>query len=1460
MLPFSEITSEWFSGVFGEPTPVQKEAWPRIAEGRDTLVSAPTGTGKTLSAFLVFIDRLSELARRGELKPQLYLIYVSPLKSLAGDIRENLRKPLDGVAQAERRRLEADTITLPPDTEQRQRVAHGRAYYDLPGASQIMVGVRTGDTSQADRRAMFKNPPHILITTPESLYILLTSLSGVRLLHTANAIIIDELHALIDSKRGSHLMFSIARLDRLCGKPLQRIGLSATIEPLEKAAEYLSADGAAIVAPKSGKAIELSVKSAMPESGVLPHGTIWPEIANEVFAACEGNRCVIAFVESRMHAEKLAYYVNMIAGEGFALTHHGSVSKERRMEAEQALREGRLRLLCATSSMELGIDVGDIDRVIQIGCPRTVSSTLQRLGRAGHNPGRVSVMKIIPRTPAEGLSCGITAELARNAVLEPANPPLGCLDVMAQHLVSMSAAGEFTVEDVRAIAARAYPFAGVTDAQIEKVLEMLAGDYEHDRDIPVRPRLLYDRINGRARGDAYSRMLALSAGGTIPDRGLFAVRGENGVRYGEVDEEFVFEARVGDKFLLGAFAWRILSIGHDEIVVSQSGTEGVQPPFWKGEVGGRALRTGLEYGKIMRGLSEAAVYLKDETESAGGVFSRYENWKPDKLDEALYKLGLDRVAADGAKGVILRQIEATGSLPDDRTIIVEHFQNEAAENQMVIHSVFGRRINQPLALLARESARHILGADVGVYDDDEGFLLFPIGGKVLPDGLLYTVEPESAAKILGALLPSTPLFSMTFRYNAARALMMGVRKKGRQPLWIQRQRGARLLDRFIREEGHPLIEETKRDCVENYWDLAGLLYVLNAIRSGGIAIKEVHSNKPSPLSLPLRRAVESELMYDYTPTAPGVVDLTRQAVSAAIASGKAIAPDRGELDEASKRGRNSSDEHQLHALLMAEGDQLAGEIDAPVEWLEELAQAGRALYIEPGLWIAAEHAGEYAAISITDGDDASASPESVLAARKHIVRRALRYHGGHSEDQLSDRYSWPVSLAASILNALEAGGDAVCDDGVYYHSEVYEYARRRTVLARRSLIKTQPPEKYAALLAWRSAQFTGAPAERLLGALKSLCGYSFPAAVWESVILPGRTAGYRPEMLDAALARGEIFWKIGEGSELEFHPYEDMDWDSQNPVYQDYHVNRDYPGNAGDPEKPLNPAGGASELSENERTLYNLLKTRGAMFSQGMTAALGGVSPYDALLSLVGKGLVRSDSFMPVRRLLDNDKVQGASVRQRAQAKAQFLTSGRWELSRGVKAPPVEEQIRRAFENALILSRETAHRLPWLRALEVLRIWEYTGQVRRGYYVEGLSGAQFVREEDFAFVTAALARADSPIIWLPAQDPAQPWGKSLQHLPGRAFMNLPGTVVGLRGGLPIMVFEKQGQTLRVLGEAAGAEILTEALKLFCEHYCRRRFYGSKSSLIVKQFPAEAEAALTGAGFTRYIQDYVYYRK
>lgn len=1371
---FDPVTKRWFTRTLGAPTAVQREAWPAIAAGGHTLVSAPTGTGKTLSAFLVFIDRLIAQARAGTLQQGLQLIYVSPLKSLAGDIRENLRRPLNGILE-EVYHAEPDSKNTPFD---------------------IGIAVRTGDTPQSERRRMIKSPPHILITTPESLYLMLTAKSGQSILRTARAIIIDELHAVIDSKRGAHLMLSIARLDRLCPEPLQRIGLSATIEPLDRAAEYLSPDAVTIVAPRMHKEVRLTVTSPLADSRLIFKDSVWQQLARAVYEHCTGTRSVIAFVEGRAYAERLAYYVNQLGGEGFARTHHGSLSREQRYEVEHALRSGSLRLLCATSSMELGIDVGDIDQVFQIGCPRSISSTMQRLGRAGHNPDRTSIMHIFPKVPVEGLYSGLTAEAVRNGGVEYSRPPRLCLDILAQHLVSMATGEGYGLDEVMEILPRAYPFRGVTRGDVKDVLCMLAGDYEHERDIPVRPRILYDRIHERVEGDPYSRMLAVSAGGTIPDRGLYAVKTESGVKLGELDEEYVYEAHAGDKFLLGTFAWQIKSIQKDSVIVAQSTVSGARPPFWKGEMKGRSLRTGLSFGAIFRRLGKA--------NEAGMLLQELDG------------LGLDKAAAESARDFLERQLEATGLLPDDRTIIIEHFRDETGIHQMMVHSVFGKPVNEPLAILTQVSLRHLTDTNISYFSDDDGFLLFPYGDCVIPEGLLLGIPAGTARDILEAVLPATPLFNMTFRYNSARALMMGMRKAGRQPLWVQRLRSTQMLDSLVQYKNHPLIRETRRECLEDYWDLSGTEAVLNGIQSGNIRIREIYLDTPSPMSMPLRHQTEATMMYDYNPTPSSI----HHAAEEALKQAEMIKPAPEQLALVSERKRLPEDEKQLHSLLMTEGDLIAGELDIPVEWLELLARQERAKYIEPGLWIAAEHEEEYR--NALEGGDTE--------TRGRIVRRMLRCRGAVTPEQAGDRYLWTEKQALDVLSELCRQGSAVEHDGLYYHKELYDRARRETVKSRRRQITTLPPERYAALLAGRMA-IAAPPAEQLERVLRLLCDQFFPPAMWESILLPARVGSYRAELLDTLLSNGSFFWQMEPDLGLSFHRSEEIDWDADL-------------------------SGITETLEENERIIYEALVKRGASFMQRLSVLLGGASPYDTLQELARKGIVYADSFVPVRHLLNKDKAEKSTVRQRVNARVTAMSSGRWEVLRPLIEPSAEQKLERIFDRVIILCRETVQELPWTAALEVLRVWEYTGRVRRGYFIEGLSGVQFIREKDFAGTMLALERPSEEIIWLSAVDPAQPWGKALPHRQECSFLNVQGTAVALQSGIPAAVFERQGKVLRIFEASA----LPELLRSFTDSFTRRRVFPALGRLTVKEYPREAADALAGAGFIREMQDYVLYRK
>ncbi len=1372
---FDRETEEWFQSTLGEPTSVQKEAWPLIAGGHHVLVSAPTGTGKTLSAFLIFLDRMKRQAREGKLKRELQLIYVSPLKSLAADIRENLKRPLFGIGAEE----------------------------------EIITGIRTGDTPQRERQKMIRNPPHILIITPESLYLMLTSKTGQNILATAKAVILDELHVLIDTKRGAHLMLSLARLDFLCRKPLQRIGLSATIEPLKTAAKYLAPEEVKIAAPVIQKQVRLDILSPYADFAKgRRKDPVWEELGALVFQYCQRGRSVIAFVEGRRYAEKLAYYVNVLGGDGFARVHHGSLSREQRDETEDALRKGNLRLLCATSSMELGIDVGEIDQVLQVGCPRTISGTMQRLGRAGHNPGRTSVMYLFPRTAAECVSCGIMAELVRKGQIEHANPPVDCLDVLAQHLVSMAAFRSYQIDEVMEVLPRAWPFCNVTREDVKQVLGMLAGDYEHSRDIPARPRILYDRINEKVEGDGYGRMLAISAGGTIPDKGLYSVKTEDGVKLGEVDEEFVYESRKGDRFILGSFAWRILNISRDTVVVSQTATEGARLPFWKGEIKGRDKRTGEAFGKIFHRLQKSY---------EGGT-----------LLEELAKLGLDEAAVKLASGYLERQIKAVGGLPDDKTIIAEYFKDSSGNSQLMVHSVFGKRINAPLSLLVAQAVREQFEIEVGSVDEEEGFLLYSYGNRPLPEKALYMVNPDTCIRQLEILLPATSVFNMAFRYNSGRALMMGVRKNGRFPLWMQRLRSAEMLEQVVREKEHPLIRETRRECMQELWDAEGVRNLLYDIAAGVVKVREVYSDVPSPMSLPLQWGQEAAVMYDYSPTPRGIYGAVEEALKQ---EKEMIQPGSQELRQVQERKRLPENENQLHSLLMMEGDLAAGDLDVPIEWLEILAGDGRVFYLEQGLWIAAEQREEYSA-ALAEGEEKQKQGENGgKEERVHVVRRMLRYRGGASALQTAERYGWSLLTAEKILDELCSRKEAVKQEDRYYHAELYRRARIRTMKNRREEISTCPGENYAGLLL--SYAESGAPSEETLkNTLKQFAGNIFPASFWEGTLLPGRVTRYRENMLDAFLAEGELFWHMEGKGGVRFDYQDRIDWEADREIQTE-------------------------ELSEKEQVIYRALLKRGASFMQSLNGLLMGESPYDTLLSLLEKGLVYADSFLPVRQWVNKEKAKKATTRQRVNMKVKALHAGRWDVVRPVKELSIEEKLENCFDQYLILCRETAFAcgISWQEALSILRIWEYTGQARRGYFVEGLSGAQFIRGKDYTSVVGRLGSPEKKLVWINAADPAQCWGKILPHKKGRNFLNVPGTAVACFGGVPVAVMEKQGKTLRVFEQ----ERQEESLKVFAEEYKRGKIFPSLKRIPVKEYPDTAKEALEMAGFFKDIKDYVLYR-
>lgn len=1380
---FSNETIEWFRETLGEPTPVQKHAWPEISKGNDVLISAPTGTGKTLSAFLVFVDRYLQQAKSNDLEQELQLIYLSPLKSLAGDIRENLQKPKYGILERIKRQEE--------NTPR------------LGGSKELHIMIRTGDTSQSERRSMIKKPPHILITTPESLFLMLSSKSGKEILKTAKTVIIDELHALIDTKRGAHLMLSLSRLEILCQHKLQRIGLSATIDPLSQAASYLSDDDCKIVAPKMEKKVEISIINPHSEQIVMKKDHLWREIATVIYDHSLSVKSGIVFCDGRAFVERIAYQINQIGGEGYARTHHGSLSKEQRQQAEMALRRGELKLLCATSSMELGIDVGDIDLVYQIGCPKSIASTMQRLGRAGHNPGKISYMEMYPRSSMEAIYCAMTARVAKEGGIEQVKPPRLCLDILAQHLVSMAATEEYSIASVLHITKKAYPFRKITEQQIKEVLCMLSGDYEHDKNQSFRPRILYDRIHDTVFPDSYSRLLAVSAGGTIPDKGLYTVKTEQGLKIGEVDEEFVFESKVGDRFLLGSFSWQIQSIQRDNVVVKQSGRQGARAPFYKAENYGRNYQTGLAFGKML-----------------GEFQSAYER---KKLQDVLVSMSMDDTAASNGVYQIGRQLELTGILPTDQVIILEHFKDDTGSKQLMVHSVFGKKINSPLSLLLREQLKKHLKTNVNTYEDDDGILLFPYGDYEIPEGLLFELLGEeqqllTIRETLEALLPSNPLFHMTFRYNAARALMMGVKNHQRQPLWIQRLKSAQLLDTIITYPKHPLIMETKRECLEDLWDLDGLIDVLKKIKQGNIQIVELFTETPSPFSLPLRRQTEAVEMYNYTPIPQAVHgEVIRQLE---LMDKRKAAAEHLRIQGDEKKAPES--EHRFHGLLMEEGDFQSVEINVPKEWLNNLLEQGRITYIEPGLWIAKEQETLYeAALFNLD-----------RKALTKILLRSLKFRGGQTLENLQRRYLLDEKILQDLLLEITKQGLIIKQEDYYYEAEAYEEARKYTILQLRNEIQTVKATQYAGFLL-EKIHAVKSQEEAVEHLLKQYQGIALPTELLESGILQLRLPKYRETMLDEELKKGFYYWKYQTDGRIQFLPSKDIDWDTEPEIDQ-------------------------SELSEDENKVYQGLRKRGACLLTSLQNLVDENKIYEVLLSLITKGLVTADSFLPVRHILTKAYDSNKSPKQRALVKTKAKDMIYFQIVRN-NITKTDQIIEKIFDSYGMITKETMHSISFSQALTLLRMMEYTGQVRRGYYVEGMSGIQFIRDTEFERITSDLKADYQSVFWMVAQDPFQPFGNLLPVSKEYSFSLLSSTLVGYIGGTPSLLFEKNGKVLRILSTSLDISQTTRLIQCFVAFFDKKKVLDKSNRIKITTYPKELEALLIQCGFQKEIKDLIYYR-
>ena len=1367
LAPFTPAVRTWFERTFDGPTPAQAQGWPAIASGRHVLIQAPTGSGKTLAAFLWALDR----ARPGE---GTQVLYVSPLKALNYDVERNLRGPLAGIG------------------------------------SELSVAVRTGDTPPKERAAMLKSPPDILITTPESLFLMLTSRAR-ETLGRVEVVIVDEVHAVAGSKRGAHLALSLERLERLVGEPVQRVGLSATQRPLEEIGRFVSG-GRPIELVDAGTRKELDLRVVVPLEDMREPGeggSIWPSIHPALLELVREHRSTIVFVNNRRLAERLALRLNELAETEIARAHHGSLAREQRVEVEELLKKGEIPCLVATSSLELGIDMGAVDLVIQVESPKSVARGLQRVGRAGHRLDEASKGRIFPKFRADLLESAVVAQRMKEGLIEETRVPRNPLDVLAQQIVAICAEEEIAVDELHDLVRRAWPFRDLSRQQLENVLDMLAGRYPSEEFAELRPRITWDRSAGLVRGREGAQRLAVTNAGTIPDRGLFGVHlVDGGGRVGELDEEMVYEARAGQTFLLGASTWRIEEITRDRVLVSPApGVPGLVP-FWKGEGVGRPYELGEAIGRAGREL----VALPD-AKARDRLTGEHE---------------LDERAAGNLLTFLREQEQATGVLPSDRTIVVERFRDEIGDWRLCILTPFGARVHAPWALALAARLRESLGLEVNFIWSDDGIALHLPDADAPPPLEELLVGRDELDDLVVAELGGAALFGARFRENAARALLIPRRRPGqRTPLWQQRLKAQGLLQVARRYPDFPVVLETFRECLQDVFDLPALRALLEALRQRRIDLVEVETPSASPFASSLLFDYVATYMYeDDTPLAERraqALSLDRDLLKELLGQEELRdLIDRDAVDEVEEqlRGRAGSPD-QLHDLLLRRGDLVAGEFDEELAaTLEAERRVVRVRLAGGEHLIAAEDAGRYR--DALGAMPPSGLPDAYLDGGEDplgwILRRFARGRGPFTTEEVASRFALDPLRAEEILAGLDLVRGELRPGGTereWCDPDVLRRLRRASLARLRK--EVEPVDQGALgrfLPGWQGVDRRATLRE----ALVPLQGLSLPVALWEGDLLPRRVPGYQAAWLDQLTASGEVVW-VGAGLE-------------RVALYF-----REDAAALGRPGALPPPDGEAHEAIREALG-------GGALFWYDLLAATGleGEVALPALWDLVWAGEATNDAWQPLRasRRFQAARPQKRPRRfSRARANAITATQGRWSSAAGLF--PGEPDPRALAELLLerhgIVTRDgvRAEGIPggYAPVYRELRKLETLGVCRRGYFVEGLGGAQFA-------LPGAVERLrekpeEETALVLAAADPAQPYGAALSwpKRSGARAARVAGAHVVLIGGEAALFVERGGRSLVPLREPEEGWLRT-ALTALVQH---ARATGLKR-LAVERFDGE----------------------
>jgi ATP-dependent Lhr-like helicase len=1286
--------ADWFASRFGQPTDPQRLGWPEIAAGRDVLISAPTGSGKTLAAFLIAIDRLVRQARDHSLTDQTHCVYVSPLKALSNDVRRNLETPLAELATR---------IPMQP----------------------IRTAVRTGDTPMADRQKMGRNPPHILVTTPESLYILLTAESSRRMLSTTKCVIVDEIHALADDKRGSHLALSLARLDALAGRA-QRIGLSATVRPIDEVGRYLG-PSTKIVNVGHRRDMELAVETPDDELGPIATNEMWAQTYDRLASLIRDNRTTLVFVNTRRLSERVAHALAERLGAEAVLPHHGSLSRPLRMEAEEKLKSGQLRAVVATASLELGIDIGTVDLVCQVGSPRSLAVALQRFGRSGHWVGAKPKARIFPLTRDELVESAALVRGIHRGALESIEIPQNALDILAQQLVAECAARSMTEDEAFAWARSAYPYRNLERPRFDAVVAMLS-----DGIVTRRGRsgayLHRDQVNHVLKGRRNARLTAITSGGAIPETGQYTVVAEpDGRNVGQLDEDFVIESMAGDIFLLGTHSWRIRRIEQGRVRVEDAGGAPPSVPFWFGEAPGRSVELSAEVSAVReRLLDDGAVEF------------------------LLAECGVDQAGARQAVEYVRAGTAALGALPSQSTVVAERFFDEGGGQQLVIHAPFGARINRAWGLALRKRFCRTFNFELQAAATDNGLVISLGEQHSFPLELVFELLKSSTAEdVLTQALLASPMFGARWRWNATRALAVLRFSGGRRvPAPLQRMRSDDLLAAVFPDQvacaenltgppeipDHPLVNETIDNCLHEAMDIRGLRGLLAGIEAATVRSVPIDTAEASPFSHEILNANP----YAFLDDAP-LEERRARAVSlrrTLRADDPAGVLDAAVIEQvAAEVWPEVRDADELHDALLTMI--LLPPCDEWRHWFDELAQAGRACVVN-GRWCATERIDRAA-------DEVA------------IIRGWMDCVGPTTAAWLAERTGLRPADVEIGLARLEADGQVLrgkfrpdATDTEWCHRRILARIHRATLgKLRREIEPVSSLDFYRFLCRWQhltpGSQLHGV--EGLLQVVRQLQGYQIPASAWESQVLPRRVAHYTADLLDQLCLSGEVMW-----ARLD-RPDARVRATRVAPVSLFLRSDASW----------LMTPGGAMELdlSHAASDVLRELRDHGAAFFQELQQGSGRLASEveDGLWELVAAGLVTADGFDNLRSLVDPKRRAGEGRGRLARPRH---AAGRWAIVRYRGEPPSAEVRAESFARQLLvrwgvvfrdlLARETSAP-PWRDLLPPLRRMEAQGEIRGGRFVAGYGGEQFARPEAVDLVRAMRRSADEVRIDVANADP-----------------------------------------------------------------------------------------------------------